>query len=216
LHAGTEIDPQRLADLLVDGGFTREDPVDEHGAFAIRGRIGAVFPPADAEPVRLEFVGDMVETLRRFDPATQRSTGATDHVQLVPARERFDDGDPLVSIIDFMAAAPGGSHWLISEIDDVRQHALKLREQLERSYQDATTRGPVATRPPATAFMDWEPLAARLTAAPRLEHLAVDESGVHHVPCQPAMEFHSRIADWAADIRRGRERGAQIVVVAAS
>ena len=76
LRLGTEIEPQRLADLLADAGFSREDPVDEHGAFAVRGGIVDVFPAADSEPVRVEFVGDMVETLRRFDPATQRSTGA--------------------------------------------------------------------------------------------------------------------------------------------
>ena len=94
-------------------------------------------------------------------PATQRSTGPTDHVQLVPARERFDDGGPLVSIIDFMAAAPGGVHWLVSEIDHVRQQAMKLREQLENSYQEAQTRGHVVALPPAEAFVDWETLAAR-------------------------------------------------------
>ena len=54
-----------------------------------------VFPAADTEPVRLEFVGDMVETLRRFDPATQRSTGPIDQVLIVPVRELFDDDDRL-------------------------------------------------------------------------------------------------------------------------
>jgi transcription-repair coupling factor (superfamily II helicase) len=72
LRVGSEIEPLKLADLLVDGGFTREDPVDEHGAFAIRGGIVDVFPATANEPVRVEFVGDMVETIRRFDPATQR------------------------------------------------------------------------------------------------------------------------------------------------
>src|SRR5688572_20516832 len=80
IQSGTEIEPQMLAELLVDAGFTREDPVDEHGSFTIRGGIADVFPAADAEPVRIEFVGDMVETLRRFDPSSQRSTGATDRV----------------------------------------------------------------------------------------------------------------------------------------
>jgi transcription-repair coupling factor (superfamily II helicase) len=216
LRPGTEIDPQRLADLLADGGFTREDPVDEHGAFAVRGGIVDVFPATDAEPVRVEFVGDVVETLRRFDPATQRSTGAADRVQLVPARECFDDSGPLVPITDFMAAAPGGATWLFSEIDDIRQQAKKLREQLENSYQEAAARGNVAALPPLQAFVDWDTLAARVTTAPRLEQLAIDESGVHHVACQPAMEFRGRIGDWISDIRRARERGATILVVAES
>ena len=156
LRVGTEVEPQRLADLLVEGGFIREDPVDEHGAFTIRGGIVDVFPATDAEPVRVEFVGDMVETLRRFDPATQRSTAPTDYVQLVPARERFDDGAPLVSIIDFMAGAPGGVHWLVSELDHVRQQTVKLRpigEQLPGSTNARSRR----CLPPAEAFVDWRP-----------------------------------------------------------
>jgi transcription-repair coupling factor (superfamily II helicase) len=216
IRVGTEIEPQRLADILVEGGFTREDPVDEHGAFAIRGGIVDVFPASDLEPVRIEFVGDMVETLRKFDPATQRSTGPTDFVQLVSARDRFDDGGPLVSITDFMTAAPGGVHWVISEIDHVRQQIDKVREQLENSYEEAKTRGHVTALPPAASFADWDELSSRVTAAPRLEELAVDESGVHQVACQPAMEFRSRIGDWVADIRRARERGATVIVVAES
>ena len=70
IKSGTEIEPQDLADLLVDAGFTREDPVEEHGSFTIRGGIVDVFPAGDLEPARIEFVGDMVESLRRFDPAT--------------------------------------------------------------------------------------------------------------------------------------------------
>jgi transcription-repair coupling factor (superfamily II helicase) len=172
LRVGSEIEPQRLADLLVDGGFTREDPVDEHGAFALRGGILDVFPATATEPVRIEFVGDMVETLRRFDPATQRSAGPTDNVQLVPARDRFDDDGPLVSIVDFIAAVPGGGHWLISEMELARQHVEKLREQLENSYREAKARGHVAASPPAEAFVEWDTLAARIAAAPRLEELA--------------------------------------------
>src|SRR5689334_14662846 len=123
IKSGTEIEPQDLADLLVDAGFTREDPVDEHGAFTIRGGIVDVFPAGDAEPARIEFVGDMVETLRRFDPATQRSTHPTDRVSIVPVRERFEaegaeDTNSLVSAIDFLAATHGVK-LLVSEYEQV-------------------------------------------------------------------------------------------------
>jgi transcription-repair coupling factor (superfamily II helicase) len=212
LRAGTEIEPQRLADILVDGGFTREDPVDEHGSFTIRGGIVDVFPATASEPVRVEFVGDLVESIRRFDPATQRSSGPTDHVQLVPARERFDD-EALVSILDFMAGAPAGVHWLLSEEEHVREQAVKLRQQLEKSYEEAHARGHVVSLSPDKGFVDWDALSVRLAAAPRLEELAVDESGVKQVACQPAMEFRSRIGDWVADIRRVRERGGTVLVV---
>src|SRR6266540_3902030 len=73
LRPGQEIAPTDLAELLVDAGFAREDPADEHGEFAVRGGIVDIYPAGDTPPVRLEFIGDTIETLRTYDPATQRS-----------------------------------------------------------------------------------------------------------------------------------------------
>jgi transcription-repair coupling factor (superfamily II helicase) len=218
VRTGTEIDPQNLADLLVDAGFTREDPVDEHGSFAIRGGIVDVFPAADAEPIRIEFVGDMVETLRRYDPATQRSTGPTDHVTIVPVRERFDDDDELVSIVEFFAAAHG-VRVLVSEYEQVEEQARKVREQLENSYKESAGRGHVAALPPDRALAAWEDVAPRFSAARRLEELAIQEGGpeeLRHISCQPALEFRGRVNDWIADVRQARQRGDVVLLVADS
>src|SRR5262249_38056844 len=73
LRPGHEMAPTDLAELLVDAGFSREDPADEHGEFALRGGILDIFPAGEALPVRLEFVGDTIESLRTYDPGTQRS-----------------------------------------------------------------------------------------------------------------------------------------------
>ena len=214
LRAGSAIDPQRLADLLVDAGFSREDPVDEHGAFAIRGGIVDVFPAADTEPVRIEFVGDTVESLRRFDPATQRSTSATDQVHIVPARERF--GEDLIGVVDFLSASRR-LHLIVSEYEQVEQQALKVREQLENSSRDAAARGHVAAMPVEQAFTAWSEIDRRTTAGARLEELSLeDDAGVHQVSCQPAMEFRGRVGDWIADIRQARERGDVVLFVADS
>ena len=219
IRSGTEIDPQALADLLADAGFTRADPVDEHGSFAIRGGILDVFPASDTEPVRLEFVGDMVETLRRFDPTTQRSTGAVDQVSIVPVRERFEDHDEGLSILDFLASAHG-ARVIVAERELVEQQARKVREQLDNSYADARARGHVAALAPERAFTDWETLDTRIGSARRLEELAVetdDESQtIRHVACQPALEFRGRAGDWIADVRQARERGDTVLFVADS
>jgi transcription-repair coupling factor (superfamily II helicase) len=218
LRAGSEIDPQTLADLLVDAGFSRADPVDEHGAFAVRGGIVDVFPASDSEPVRLEFVGDMVETLRRFDPTTQRSTAAIDYVSIVPVRERFDD-DQGISILDFLATAHG-VRVVLSERDEVEQQARKLREQLDASYTDAGARGHVVSATPDEAFTTWEAIEPRLASARRVEELAVegddDHQRVRHVSCQPALEFRGRAGDWIADLRQARQRGDTVLFVADS
>jgi transcription-repair coupling factor (superfamily II helicase) len=226
LRPGIEIEPQNLADLLVDAGFTREDPVDEHGAFTLRGGIVDIFPAADTEPVRIEFVGDMVESLRRFDPATQRSTGATDQVQVVPVRERFDDEQEAISVIEFFGAARG-VRLLVSEFEHVEEQARKVREQLQASYHDAAGRGHVASRPPEDSFVTWDDLAPRTAVAPRLEELGIGEdaagspipdpeSRVRQVSCQPALEFNGRVSDWVADVRQARERGDTVLFVADS
>ena len=216
IKSGTEIEPQDLADLLVDAGFTREDPVEEHGSFTIRGGIVDVFPAGDLEPARIEFVGDMVESLRRFDAATQRSSGPTDQLLIVPVRERFDDDGAVVPAIDFLGASRG-IRVVVSESEQVEEQARKVRDQLETSYGDAAARGHVVTLPPDEAFLAWNDIDVRTGGAPRLEELAVgEETEARHVPCQPAMEFRGRINDWVAEIRELRERGDTILFVAGS
>ena len=214
VRSGSAIEPQDLADLLVDAGFAREDPVDEHGSFTIRGGIVDVFPAGDNEPVRIEFVGDMVETLRRYDPTSQRSIATIDQVLLVPVRERFDDGETM-SVVDFLAAAHG-VRMIVSEYEQTAAQAVKVREQLEASHRDAAARGSVAAPPPDAAFVTWDDVERRAATAPRLEELALEESGARHVSCQPAMEFHSRVGDWIADVRQARARGDTVLFVADS
>jgi transcription-repair coupling factor (superfamily II helicase) len=218
LKTGTEIEPQDLADLLVDAGFIRKDPVDEHGAFTIRGGIVDVFAAGDGEPVRIEFVGDMVESLRRFDPSTQRSTGATDQARVIPLRERFDDESDAMPLVAFLAASRG-LQVIVSEFEQVAETARRVRGQLDASFSEAAARGHVVALPPSRAFVKWDDIEPRAVAAPRLDELAVDEGGavaVRHVSCQPAMEFRGRITDWVAEIRQARERGEAVLFVADS
>ena len=86
-RASTSIRTQ-LANTLVAGGYEPADPVDAHGEFGRRGGILDVFPAGDELPVRIEFIGDTVESIRRFDPGTQRSVETLDRFGLVPVRER--------------------------------------------------------------------------------------------------------------------------------
>ena len=87
IRPGQDIPPELLVDVLADGGYEGQDPVDEHGEFCLRGGILDVFPAGEAMPIRLEFVGDTVESLRRFDPDTQRSIESVDQFLLVPVRD---------------------------------------------------------------------------------------------------------------------------------
>ena len=64
--------------MLAAAGYTRQDPVDESGEFCVRGGVVDFFPAGAAQPLRLEFIGDTIESMRAYDPATQRSTAAID------------------------------------------------------------------------------------------------------------------------------------------
>jgi transcription-repair coupling factor (superfamily II helicase) len=89
LEVGEEMTPEILLEALDDGGYRREDPVTAPGQIARRGGILDVFPPDAETPVRLEFLGDTLESLRTFDPGTQRTTGTLQRLELLPLSDVF-------------------------------------------------------------------------------------------------------------------------------
>ncbi len=91
LRVGDEMTPEILLEALDEGGYQREDPVTAPGQVARRGGILDVFPTDADEPVRIEFFGDTVESLRRFDPDTQRASGPLDALGHAAARRRLRD-----------------------------------------------------------------------------------------------------------------------------
>jgi len=93
--AGTTIGHDSLAALLTRQGYSRTDTVVDHGEFAVRGSIVDIFPSSLDEGLRLDFFGDELESLRLFDPGTQRSTGRLDAHLLLPASEALIDDDSI-------------------------------------------------------------------------------------------------------------------------
>jgi transcription-repair coupling factor (superfamily II helicase) len=236
---GFDIGPLLLADQLVEAGFTREDPVDEHGEFCVRGGIVDVFPPGDAEPLRIEFIGDTVESIRRYDPSTQRSTRTVDQARLVPIRERLGQTDN-PSAADLRLESTVFEYlnfrrrplFVVAEPDEVFAAVDTFLDQTAASYQTLisetrTTRGaaPGSIAPPERLFVGRDTIAERLASAVRLEQLSIEsdaaergakESGTRHVACQPVIEFSGRVQDWIAEVRRAREQQELVVFVAAS
>jgi transcription-repair coupling factor (superfamily II helicase) len=84
---GAPIDRDALVLQLVSAGYSRQSVVEERGEVAVRGGIVDVFPPQRAHPVRIELLGDEVESLRDFDPASQRSQAELPFFVAPPPRE---------------------------------------------------------------------------------------------------------------------------------
>jgi transcription-repair coupling factor (superfamily II helicase) len=87
LKRGEEVDLEVLTGHLASVGYTQMDLVEMPGQFTRRGGILDVYSPESDRPVRIEFFGDEIETIRKFDPETQRSQSGLDEVELLPLTE---------------------------------------------------------------------------------------------------------------------------------
>ncbi len=87
LKRGEEIDLETLTGHLASVGYAQMDLVEMPGQFTRRGGILDVYSPEVDRPVRVEFFGDEIETIRKFDPETQRSQSGLDETQLLPLTE---------------------------------------------------------------------------------------------------------------------------------
>ncbi|WP_372708016.1 transcription-repair coupling factor [Brevundimonas sp.] len=128
---GLELNTTALERYFAANGYMRASTVSEKGEFAVRGGVIDVYPPGFEEPVRLDMFGSELESIRSFDPATQRSTGQLREVSLAPVSEalldaesisRFRTGylalfgavgdDPFYSAISEGSRRQGMEHWL--------------------------------------------------------------------------------------------------------
>jgi transcription-repair coupling factor (superfamily II helicase) len=87
LRRGEEVDVEVLTGHLASVGYTQMDLVEMPGQFTRRGGILDVYSPESDRPVRIEFFGDEIETIRKFDPETQRSQSGLDETQFLPLTE---------------------------------------------------------------------------------------------------------------------------------
>ncbi len=122
LVAGEEIDRDALLRKLVNLGYSSVPLVEDRGTFSVRGGIVDIFPPDLPLPARIEFFGDFVDTIRAFDPVTQRSLQPLPELVLLPSREIVFTEEALQ---EFVAR-------LKKRCDDSEVPATRRRELLEQ------------------------------------------------------------------------------------
>lgn len=131
-RAGADVAMDDVISWLETNAFLRTPTVREPGEYAVRGGIVDLFAPGTHAPVRLDFFGDTLETIRPFDPESQRTTGQQNEIRLVPMSEvvlsdtavkRFREGylrafgaaskdDILYHSVSEKVRASGVEHWL--------------------------------------------------------------------------------------------------------
>ena len=180
LRRGATLDPAGLARRLVEVGHSRVPLVEAPGEFALRGGIVDVFPLGSPVPVRIELFGDEVESLRTFEPGSQRSTGTVERwrLSLVAPEEwvrlRREDGRSL------FAHLPAGGALALVDPGAVRARLESGARRFARDAQDLLTPAEVTrgfAGHPALLVGDApdEPLAAGAVSAP----LGLVDPGLH-------------------------------------
>jgi transcription-repair coupling factor (superfamily II helicase) len=185
LRLGQVVSPDELARNFVRLGYDPVHTVVLPGQFARRGGIVDIWPPADSQPTRLEFFGDEIDTLRRFDPVTQRTVSTTPRLLATPAREFILSVEQLAtpdtqelnefhipqlhpypaSLLDYL---PRQAILAIDNFQAFQDAVYDLEEQAIELRQDALAEGNISADFPLP-YLTWTELVDNLPPEQTLE-----------------------------------------------
>jgi transcription-repair coupling factor (superfamily II helicase) len=205
-------------------GYERQEMVEMPGQFTVRGGIVDVFPAEADRPVRLELLGDTVESLREFDPDTQRSVGPIERVILPPLMEQpsngFSPGE--------QGADRSGTAGRAYSLFDLREDTLLIFHEpqeiqkaaddlLDHAEQSRQTLGD-GSAPPVESYFFAEEWEAELTRHARLEleQLPIAREGIepHTMQTQPTARYHGNAPAFMADARARIAAGERVLLAA--
>jgi transcription-repair coupling factor (superfamily II helicase) len=168
LVIGEEIPRQEFLRWLQNCGYERRPLVEDRGEFSVRGGIIDLFPPLYDRPVRLEFWGDTLESLRFFDPATQRSQELLEDLVVLPASEVILDDAAREQALQGRSKRRDPRFW-----QHVQEgiHFSGIERHLAEFYPETHTLWDYL--PPETLIVEWDPL----NLAQSLENLAAEAVG---------------------------------------
>ncbi|MCC6697775.1 MAG: transcription-repair coupling factor [Candidatus Hydrogenedentes bacterium] len=169
LAVGEENDLEDLILRLSRMGYERELMVEQRGQMSVRGGIFDIFPISSELPYRLEFFGDEIESIRRFEPETQRSVNPVDSLTILPRSEKAqlrtqaNERGATASLADYFT---GDALVVLDEPMTIREEAVKLAAHVGESPY----------------FMTWEALETRLEGFARVSISQVPFAGRDGVP----------------------------------
>jgi transcription-repair coupling factor (superfamily II helicase) len=192
LRAGSELGVEGLSEALAVAGYERADRVDDRGQFAVRGGIVDVFPTTGREPLRVEFFGDEVESIRAFSPFTQRALHPVEACTIYPAAERRldlmeewhgEEGE-VRPVPNDLVALLDGTPDLVFQPDDVRR--IWEEDKLQPiSLKGTTELDPFPQNQPFSFEAQRPAIAARGLAEAEGELAALVRSGQRVVVAFP-------------------------------
>ncbi len=214
LKRGETVDLDFIYDLLDEYGFERVDYVVEPGQVALRGGIIDVFSFTNDLPFRIEFAGDEVESLRSFDPATQRSVDKLDHLTIVPNVQDRALVEKRETFLEFLPA--DAILWL--------QDAGFAADRIEAEYEKAQKAfdalpGMVEHLPPAELFIEKEIFLRQLTGFSTVEfgrHTFFEHTFEADFQMTPQPSFNKNFELLVAELRLNTAKGTRNILLADS
>ncbi|RKY79861.1 transcription-repair coupling factor, partial [candidate division KSB1 bacterium] len=131
IKKGVTISPEELVRNLTDFGYTREVIADTPGDISLRGGILDIFPFYGSHPFRVEFFGDVVDSLRKYNPITQRSTGKADSLTILPSVQTWKHS--LAGIDSYL---PENTIVYVKDREHVQKNAEELFLKHKESFED--------------------------------------------------------------------------------
>ncbi len=153
LVVGEELDREKFFSHLEAGGYTRRPLVEERGDYSVRGGVIDFFPPLSADPIRLEFWGDTVESIRHFNPTTQRSSRHLEDVIVLPVSEVFLDPQTQKLASTRLRSVKSAK---VLEYLQRREHFPKIERYLPYFYEKTETLWDYL--PENCLVVNWDPL----------------------------------------------------------
>ena len=126
VRVGDRISIEVLEQALVDASFTRVDFVYEPGQYSVRGGIVDVFSYSESKPYRLDFFGDEVDSIRRFNISSQLSSDRLERVEIIPDRNA---GTPAAAKVSFARFAGAEASWWFYDADFVLRRVNDIRRR---------------------------------------------------------------------------------------
>src|SRR5579884_1070805 len=140
LQTGEALPKETLIERLYQGGYEVVGSVTQPGELAFRGGIVDLYPPTSLCPVRIEFFGDQIESIRTFDPESQKSITPIDSIRVIVGRENlFDPNFYRIPLTEYLSPH---TLLILDEPDEVIQKGKRFLEEVEEGALFAARRNP--------------------------------------------------------------------------
>jgi transcription-repair coupling factor (superfamily II helicase) len=212
-RVGDQVDFSSLPRILEERGFERVPLVEEVGQFAVRGGILDVFSVAAGDPVRIEFWGDEIVSIRLFEVLDQRSTTEVTETHVLPTdfrREAFDDAETVSrSLLELL---PGDAILVRLGAEDIETEVDRTWARVTALYDDLVEAGGHPAQP-ATLFVPPDEMRALLGALPRLDLTSDAEAGTASLAATPPPEIDRDMGRLGGYLREGAATGKETLLL---